>query len=276
MVLEQKSNQPNVHDFFENPIKNQSAINTLIREHLHDDLSQDISLNKYLNEKAISEMINVNSEITKIFNKLKISIKINMKILDNLVKNHLPQTRKIALGIANNLPQNFQQAINRNALIKATSLHDLAKVIMPEDIINKNGALSPEEKAIMEKHSELSYEMLKSTDLDPQTLNLIKNHHQNSAGSGYPAVEKDFIADINLQILSMADIYSALREKRSYKAEMSKEKALSILEKETKAGKFHPMLFKALVSYANKDEGLIKLNSKRKLFDLEFINGFSA
>jgi len=275
MVSEKDSSRTGVHDFFANPIQQSVAPGYLSPEKNEDFAGISADLSKYLNENAISEMIKVNSEITKILSKFKIPLKINMKVLDNLVQNHLPETRKAAIGIANHLPDNFQPMINRKALTEATSLHDLAKVIIPEDIINKRGSLTEEEFEIVKKHSDLSYEMLKSTDLDSQTLNLIKNHHQNAKKTGYPSVDENFVSDINLQILSLADMYSALREKRSYKSEMSKEQALAIINKEVKQGKFSTYVFKALVDYAN-EKNSIKLKPQRQVFNLEAVNSLGT
>lgn len=275
MGLEKSSKQPCVHDFFVNPVKNQSAVQTIIgNENVYNYSDVDLNLRKYLNEKAISEMINVNSEITNILSKFKISIKINMNILNNLAQNHLPQTRKTALGIANHLPHNFKPLVNHKALIEATTLHDIAKAIIPENIVNKEGSLTDDERKIMKEHATLSYELLKTTDLSEETLNLIKNHHHNPQKTDSPNVDEDFEVNINLQILSMADIYSALREKRSYKTEMSKEQALTIIDEETKQGKFHSAVYNALVAYADKEESLPKTKSKWQIFNFKFINSF--
>jgi len=255
MVLEKNSNQPSVRDFFVNPIRHEDVVSKYLpRNESAEDSDIHEHLYKYLNEQAISEMIKVNSEISKFFSKFKISIKINMKILDNLVNHHLLHTRNIAVGIANNLEPHLQPFVNYKALNEATSLHDLAKVIIPEEILNKKGRLIGEEIEIMQKHSDLSYEMLKSTDLDKETLNLIKNHHQASQKTDSREAEKNFVSDINLQILSMADIYSALREKRSYKPEMSKQEALEIINEDVKQEKFHYCIFEALCKYADEEE----------------------
>ena len=103
----------------------------------------------------------------------------------------------------------------------------------------------------MHKHSELGYEMLKKTNLDKITLNLVRNHHQNAQKSGYPWVSNDFKADINLQILTAADKYSALTEERVYKKPIDKTQALTIIYQDVKEGKLHPFVFKALVNYVN-------------------------
>ena len=241
-----------------------------------DSVSVNTDLYKYINSNAVSEMVQVNSEITRILNELKIPLKINMNVLHDLVKNHLPKTKNAAIGIANKLPKEFKSEVDFQALQKASVLHDYGKVLIPEKILNKEGKLTPQEREIMQKHSVLGYEMLKNTDLDKETLHLIKNHHQNAQKSGYPTADENFVADINLQILSAADVYSALREKRSYKIEMTKNQALAIMHNDVKQGKMHPYVFKALVDYANEEEGLVKVQPKRKLFNLKFVNSLSA
>jgi len=265
-----------VNDYFDSPIRNHSAVKCFGASDVVESSGCDSDLQKYLSEKSISEMIQINSEISRILSKFKISIKINMGVLDNLIRHHLPETKKIALGIADKLPSYLKSKVNRDALFKATSLHDIAKVIMPENIINKAGKLTDSEREIMKEHSVLSYEMLKTTDLDNETLNLIKNHHQNPQKSGYPKADANFVSDVNLQILSMSDIYSALREKRSYKNSMTKEQALSVIKKETDNGKFHPVIYGALVDYANSTECSAKSNSQRQIFNFKPVNSFSS
>lgn len=242
-----------------------------------DSVSVNTDLYKYINQNAISEMIKVNSEIKRILEEFKIPLKINMNVLHDLVKNHLPKTKKTTLGIANKLPSEYKSKVNFQAIQKASVLHDYGKVLIPQNILNKKGHLTEEEFKIMKQHSKLGYELLKSTDLDEETLNLIKNHHQNAQKTGYPEVEGEFVSDVNLQILAAADIYEALREKRPYKKELSKNEALAILHKEMKDGKIHPHVFKALVDYANEEEErLSKLHSDRKVFNLKPVDSLSA
>ena len=281
MGLEINPNQlPNVgvqSNFFINTLQKYLASQKYVTPELKpDSVSVNTDLYKYINSNAVSEMVKVNSEITRILNELKIPLKINMNVLHDLVKNHLPKTKRTAIGIANKLPSEFKSEVDFQALQKASVLHDYGKVLIPEKIINKQGKLTPKEREIMEKHSLLGYEMLKNTDLDEETLHLIKNHHQNAHKTGYPQVPDNFVADINLQILSAADVYSALREKRAYKEELSKNKALAILHQDMKDGKMHPQVFKALVDYANEEESLTKIKPKRQFFALQPANSLSA
>lgn len=277
MVLEQNSNQPSVNDFFGHPVGHHDVMSKYFP---HDEIADSENINehlsKYLNEKAIVEMIKVNSEITKVFSKFKLPIKINMKILDNLVNNHMRHAREIAIGIANCLAPDVRIYVNYKALAEATSLHDLAKVIIPENILNKKGRLEGEEIEIMRTHSELSYEMLKSTDLAKETLHLIKNHHEEANNTQQSYTDKDFIANINLQILSIADVYSALREKRSYKPAMCRDEALKIIHDDVQNDKYHICVFEALCKYTRNQEESAKINNQGKVSDFKSVDSFGS
>ena len=266
MVLEAVSNRPlsSVRlDFLLNSVQcngyNQPSY--VPSAYMSDSVAINAGFQKYLTEKAITDMIKVSAEIKRVLELANIPFKINMNVLNGLLQNHLTHTKNVAVGIASNLPQHFKSNVNFQSLQKAAVLHDIGKVLIPEKILNKKGSLSKEELAIVQNHPTLGYEMLKSTDLDETTLHLVKNHHQNAQKTGYPYVTGNFIADINLQILSTSDIYSALREKRSYKPELTKNQALSILHKDMLEGKIHPYVFKALVDFANKTEDVTKIQA---------------
>ncbi len=265
-----------VSDYFKAEIKNDSALRCFGDVDNADYSGFDSNLSKYMNEKAISEMVKVNSEITDILGKFKISIKINLGILNNLKGHHLAETKNIAMGITKYLPESFKEKVNKKALTEATCLHDIAKVIIPENIINKPGKLDEHELEIMKEHARLSYEMLKTTDLDKETLDLIKEHHHVHATN--PNARPNEVENINLQILSIADIYSALRETRSYKKALSKKEALGILKKDVDSGKFHVCVYNALVDYSKNDEPEASnaKNSKWKIFNFKFANSFRS
>jgi len=211
------------------------------------------SVNRYTTEDYISRSMKSNPRIREILRQNGMSGKINMNNLRDLLGAHAKDTQNIANGIVENLPIALKYSVNKKSLEDACYLHDLGKALIPDEILNKPARLTPEEEKIMHTHSELSYELLKNSNIDNRTLNLIKYHHQNAIGSGYPAVGNDFKADIDLQVLSTADKYSALTEKRPNKEPMLTEKALGIIYQDVKDGKISPMVFKALVSYVRKE-----------------------
>ena len=221
---------------------------------LQADTFQSTSPNRFTSEIAIQKMIANNKKIANIAKDFNPQMNLNMAELKDLLENHASDTRNITRGIVEHLPFSLQTRVNKKALDDASYLHDLGKVLIPTEVLNKPGKLDEKELAIMHKHSELSYELLKTTNIDEKTLKLIRNHHQNAKKTGYPWVGNDFKADLELQILSMADKYSALTEKRVYKDPMSNEQALTIIYQDVKEGKLHPFVFKALVNYVNTRE----------------------
>ena len=170
---------------------------------------------------------------------------LNLKELSNLKDFHLADTQDICVRIAENLPYALKLNVNMSDLKKAAMLHDFGKVLIPPEILNKNGRLTSDEYKIMRLHSELGYQLLKNSGLNGNILYLIRNHHNNTIG------KNKFVYDIDLQILNLADKYSALTEKRVYKPAMSSQQALTVLASEVKEGKVHPTVFNALVKAVN-------------------------
>ena len=221
------------------------------RQQTKEDRFESHSPERFTNEAVITKLVNSNPKINAILKDVEVKPVLNFEDLKVILDNHCTDVRNISAGIVQNLPFSLKNFVDEKALSEASYLHDIGKVLIPAEILNKPDKLTELESEIMHKHSELGYELLKTTKLDEKTLNLIRNHHQNAKKTGYPWVNKDFNADINLQILSTADKYSALTEKRTYKKEMSPKQALTIIYQDVKDGKLHPFVFKALVNYVN-------------------------
>lgn len=196
------------------------------------------------NEKMINQMISQNPEIKNILAQNNIPLKLNMEELANLRDHHCKDTMDISVSIVKNLPPALKQYVNMKDLKEGALLHDIGKVLIPNEILNKNGALTPEEHAIMDLHAELGYHMLKTTGISDEVLRLVRYHHKND------------IPDINLQVLNLADKYSALTEKRVYKNELSPKQALTIIYSDVKSGEVDPILFNSLVKSIYDKESL--------------------
>ncbi len=226
---------------------------------LANDRFESTNPARFTNEAVLTKLVNGNPRIGAILNEVNAPVRIDTEGLKVLLANHCTDVRTIADGIVNHLPFSLQTKVNKRALADASYLHDIGKCLIPPEVLNKNGRLNEFETKVMHKHSELGYEILKNTNIDKTTLELVRNHHQNAKRSGYPFVSKDFRADLNLQILTMADKYSALTEKRVYKDAITPKEALTIIYADVKEGKLHPFVFKALVNYASSQEALQKV-----------------
>ena len=206
-----------------------------------------------LQRAILQRMIDLNPTIKRILSEYKIKPTIDTKTLRELSGGHMNITCHVAMGIYSMLSENLKSEIKINTIKEASILHDWGKVLIPSKILNKPARLNAREREIMNIHSTLGYELLKTQKLNKETLDLVKYHHQNLKHSGYPALNCDHNpSDIGVQIISTADKYSALREARVYRRKLSRIESLLILYKEVLEGKIHKDIFNALVEYATK------------------------
>lgn len=210
-----------------------------------------------IHKSLVQKMIDSNPFIAKMLRRYRIKPNIDTKTLKELTGGHMNDTCNIAMGVYSFLPDDIKKQINMEILKEASMLHDLGKVLIPSKILNKPAKLNNKERKIMNIHSTLGYELLKTQHLSDKTLELIKYHHQNLKHSGYPILPKDNTsADLGLQIISIADKYSALREARVYRRKLSRLDSLLILYREVREGKIMPEVYNALLKYAEQfDDG---------------------
>lgn len=121
-------------------------------------------------------------------------------------------------------------------------LHDVGKVAVPSEILNKPGPLTADERAIMETHTVAGYDMLRDIDFPWDILPLVRGHHERWDGTGYP----DKLAGENIaesaRIVCVADVFDALTTDRPYRRAFTWDEALTMMARDT--GKmFDPDLF---------------------------------
>ena len=104
-------------------------------------------------------------------------------------------------------------------LYKAAPLHDIGKVAIPDYILNKPGKLDPDEWEIMKTHAQIGHDILATSELEVLRAGAIISggHHENWDGSGYPKGTAGEDIHIFARIASLADVFDALINKRSYK-----------------------------------------------------------
>jgi HD-GYP domain-containing protein (c-di-GMP phosphodiesterase class II) len=116
----------------------------------------------------------------------------------------------------------------------AALLHDVGKMVIPDEILNKNGALDTDERTVMETHPLRGIQYL-ATQKDIPTLAMIATmeHHLKYDGTGYPHISDTWRPNIVSQMVSVADVFDALRSKRPYRGPVPQDKIISILRKES-------------------------------------------
>ncbi|MEN6327747.1 MAG: HD domain-containing phosphohydrolase [Syntrophomonas sp.] len=142
-------------------------------------------------------------------------------------------------------------------LFYACSLHDIGKVGIPDNILLKPGKLSLEEFEIMKTHASLGAETLESVyekypnnALIKMGIAIARHHHERWDGKGYPTGLAGENIPLPARIMSVVDVYDALRSERCYKAAMPQDQVLKIIL-EGSGSQFDPTLVKAFVQVAN-------------------------
>jgi len=128
-------------------------------------------------------------------------------------------------------------------LKQASPMHDIGKVAIPDNILNKPGRFDEEERYIMNKHAELGYNMIKNSQrpLLKAAAIVAYEHHEKWDGSGYPNAKAKEEIHIFGRITAIADVFDALGSDRVYKQAWSDEKIFALL-KEERGKHFDPNL----------------------------------
>lgn len=126
-------------------------------------------------------------------------------------------------------------------------LHDVGKLMIPKEILNKKEKLTSQEFEFIKKHPELGYEYVAKHDhIPPHALDVILYHHENYNGKGYPREFQDEEIPIGAKITSICDVYDALITARPYKRAYSSREAILAIMKESRV-KFNPVLVSRFV-----------------------------
>lgn len=137
-------------------------------------------------------------------------------------------------------------------IITASSLHDIGKMSVPEEILNKPGKLTDEEFQVIKKHAMAGADMVEpllhqenANPLIRMTYEICRWHHERYDGRGYPDGLKGDEIPIAAQVVSIADVYDALTSERCYKPAHTPDQALQMIQ-EGQCGAFHPLLLDCL------------------------------
>ena len=108
-------------------------------------------------------------------------------------------------------------------------LHDIGKIGIPEELLNKKGKLTDEEYAIIKSHTTLGYEALESIKIMPELAIAARSHHERPDGKGYPDGLSGAEIPRVAQIISVADAFDAMYSNRPYRSRMNFNKVVSII-----------------------------------------------
>jgi putative nucleotidyltransferase with HDIG domain len=131
-------------------------------------------------------------------------------------------------------------------------LHDIGKIIVPTEVLNKAGRLTADEWAIMKRHPEAGLELVSDIDFPGDVRAIIRSHHERWDGTGYPDGLAGEDIPFAARILCVADVYDALTTARSYRDCLTHSRAVEVMREST--GQFDPQLLEAFLGWAESSD----------------------
>jgi HD-GYP domain-containing protein (c-di-GMP phosphodiesterase class II) len=222
--------------------------------YIEDDLSSDIDVDNLISDKlkakaiktlkyafgsldskktvtseTLDDICGLVDDILKeiLGNKVLIVNIIDMKVFDDYTFYHSVNVTVLSLviGVAMGLSRDKLYILGLTAL-----LHDIGKVFIPKEILNKPGALDEKEMEIIRTHSYRGFEYLKETSEFPATAYVgILHHHEKYDGTGYPLKFKGMQISLIARVISIADVYDALTSDRPYRKAMLPSEAMEYI-----------------------------------------------
>jgi len=148
---------------------------------------------------------------------------------DPFAKNHAEDVAELSLMLASN--DNVDLSTDKlQALWFAANLHDIGKLGIPSYILDKPMALTKAEYYMVKQHTVLGYELAESLHFDPVIPSVIRNHHENWDGSGYPDGLRGYEIPLAAQIVRISDFYISVMSNRPHRPAHNKADALDILQ----------------------------------------------
>jgi putative two-component system response regulator len=163
------------------------------------------------------------------------ALALTIEARDPLTNGHCERLARHAvhMGRVLNLPDEDVDALHRGGY-----LHDVGKVGVPDAVLLKAGALSPDEFALMKRHPEIGDTLCAPLQSLRHVRPIIRGHHERLDGSGYPDGLRGDGVPVLAQIVGIIDVFDALTSARSYREAWSVDDAVRHLRAETARGKF--------------------------------------
>ncbi|MFV0315236.1 MAG: HD-GYP domain-containing protein [Anaerotignum sp.] len=224
----------------------QSYINKLVSMgyagvYIYDEISEGIVVNEILSEKlkrdAVSALKDINvdkcrlvahSLVDEIVNQTELSVDmVNISSFDNYTYIHSLNVAVLSVIVGMGMGLNYTQL---KQLSEAALLHDIGKLSISLDILNKKGKLTDEEMQIIRTHTEEGYSIIQgSYTISELVKSAVFSHHENEDGSGYPRKLKGKQIHLYGKIIHVCDVYDALVSNRVYRKAMNPADALEYL-----------------------------------------------
>ncbi|MDA8335520.1 MAG: HD domain-containing protein [Peptococcaceae bacterium] len=159
---------------------------------------------------------------------------------DPYTRGHLERVAIYALAIGQTFGLSSEQL---NHLYVAAITHDIGKIALPPEILNKAGRLTADEMAVIRQHPQYSANVLKHFEMPPEVVQAVHSHHERYDGKGYPRGLSGEGISLAGRILAVADSFEAMTSARCYRSSLTSRAALEELARHA-GTQFDPLVVK--------------------------------
>ncbi len=163
---------------------------------------------------------------------------------DQITHGHIRRVQHYAVGLARRVGVTDPAQIS--AIEAASLLHDMGKLAVPEYILNKPGPLTSAEFEKMKLHSAVGADILAAIEFPYPVVPIVRHHHENWNGTGYPDGLKGSDIPIGARVLSVVDCFDALTSDRPYRPRLSDTEAIRILQ-QRRGSMYDPLIVDTFV-----------------------------
>lgn len=142
------------------------------------------------------------------------------------LEQHLDGTARLVKAFGKELALDAEEL---DILVRASELHDIGKIAIPDEVLHKQGELSPDEWALMRKHTLIGQRVLDAAPALGQVAELVRSTHERWDGTGYPDGRAGSAIPLGSRVILICDAYNAMVEGRSYRPAISSEQAIEEL-----------------------------------------------
>mgnify|MGYP001578899321 CR=1 FL=1 len=217
-------------------------------------LSSDVAM-AIQNAQLIEDLQKQVEKNKALFINTTLSLASTIEAKDRYTRGHTERVTKYALAIADELSNRGKMEFTKNFLEDlyiASLLHDIGKIGVPESVLTKETSLTDEEFEQMRQHPLRGADILKALPEFEECLKGVKYHHERYDGKGYPQGLKGEEIPLIASVVAVADSYDAMTSDRIYRKALTKEKAISEIEKNIGV-QFHPTVARAFVEVLRKE-----------------------
>lgn len=240
------------HTRFKEAFKDKLIERNITEVYIEDEISKGIEPSQLLTNAARSKMT---SDIKLEFDKLQKNLDLDLESMNEITRFLMEQidhkemiveledlyvndtyTYEHCLGVAiltNVVCNKMNICVDlKEQIVMGALVHDIGKIILPKDILNKPGKLTSEEYEMIKSHAELGYHMIKdNTEISAITKLAVLCHHEREDGTGYP-LKKGPELHVSAKILGVCDLYHALISDRCYRKGLPINEVVTIAQRE--------------------------------------------